>query len=152
MSILAKSMEDVKKYPGFGKKLSEMEKHEVRFNYCHLIASEWFKITDQISQTDSLTLSDLQADLKDCTLVGELVGSENFQQILNYPKCSLIFSSLIANSNPGETCLPPEKLAALCEKWNLAMIPINSVGVFKTESDLKEAMLELYNKVTSGPI
>lgn len=108
VSILAATVEDLKKYPGYNKKIDKMKKHEIRYNYCHLIARNWFKILDTLRERDpGLDFEDekneLYLALENTTLVGELIGVDCIQQILNYPSESLIFSSLIDNSNSSET-------------------------------------------------
>ena len=134
-----------------------MKKHEIRYNYCHLIAQTWFKILENIKESNP----DIDYESQNCeihetlsgvTLVGELVGIESIQQILNYPVQSLIFSSLIENSSAKESCLVPEKLISFCKRWKLNSIPIIKIGIFSTQEKLKAKMQDLYNKVTSGPI
>jgi hypothetical protein len=91
-----------------------MEKYEIRYNYLQLIASIWFDLLESITQRNmdldfENNDTELHQTLSKHTLVGELVGVKCFQQILNYPSKSLIFSSLISNENQNETCCPPEK-------------------------------------------
>ena len=132
-------------------------KNEIRYNYCLHIGEAWLKILERIREEnpdedlDGYT-SELYKVLDKCTLVGELVGIDSIQQILKYPSKSLIFSSLIENDKADETWMPPEKLMDFGRKWNLNCIPIKRVGIYNSHQDLKENMLELYNKITSGPI
>lgn len=154
VSILVASIEDLKKYPGYGKKVDKMKKHEIRYNYCIHIAKSWFRILEDLKEIE--TEEDLQNEmflaLENCTLVGELVGIDSIQQILSYPSESLIFSSMIDNTKPGETWMPPEKWINFCQRWKLSWIPITQVGLFNTQEILEKSMLKLYHKVTTGPI
>lgn len=134
-----------------------MDKHEIRYNYLHLIASIWFDLFETIhNQNKDLNFenndTELHKILSNHTLVGELVGIESFQQILNYPSKSLIFSSLIDNENSSESCLPYEKCVEFCSKWKLHCIKMNSVGFYSTKDELKEATLNLYHEATSGSL
>lgn len=48
VSTLAASLDDLSKYPGYNKNISEMSKHEIRYNYCHMIGRAWFEILERI--------------------------------------------------------------------------------------------------------
>lgn len=154
VSILVANVDDLQKYPGYNKKIGQMEKHEIRYNYCHLIAVHWFRILEDIKEKESEIdfENELTKTLADCTLVGELVGVDSIQQILSYPSESLIFSSLIKNSVSNESSMPPEKWIEFCQRWNLNWIQITQVGNYESQEDLKKSMLDLYFKVTTGPI
>lgn len=171
VSILASKRADLENYPGFNKKIEEMKKHEIRYNYCHFIANAWFDTLDKIfdfssnsaslnedseakeeSEEDTERKNNFYSTLEKWTLVGELVGIDITQQILSYPSQSLIFSSLIANDNASDTWMLPEQWADFCSKYNLPFIPIYRVGFYNKREDLKTALLNLYHRVTSGEL
>ena len=115
-----------------------MDKHEIRYNYWNQIACAWIQIVESLESTNEEIKNDKEdssfyQQLSTCTLIGEYVGVQSFQQILYYPSDTLIFSSLIYNNNFQETWMLPEKSVEFWSKWGLNHIPINRVGSFSTK-------------------
>ena len=106
--IIARSRDDLKLYPGYGKTIADMDKNEIRYNYVHLIANVWFDILDNLAAKPDFDTqkSEFLAWLSDKTLVGELVGV--VKQIMHYPYTGLVFSSAICNDDAHSTCMLPE--------------------------------------------
>lgn len=134
-----------------------MEKHEIRYNYCHLIAKVWFELLDKLyDENNDLKENGINSEfhkhLSDCTLLGELIGIEGYSQIVNYPEQCILFTSLINNTNVNETCMLPEIFTRFCQKWGLRQIALHRVGFFYEKSTLKEGILDLYHRVTCGSL
>ena len=115
VAILARTRDDLVLYPGYGKTINDMDKTEIRYNYVHLIASVWFDMLDKLSTNDEYNNPErpFHSWLSTRTLVGELVGVSRIQQIMKYPRASIIFSSSIDNGDSNVTCMLPE----ICSKF-----------------------------------
>lgn len=155
VAILARTREDLRLYPGYGKSLDDMDKTEIRYNYVHLIGEMWFNILDELALKNEDFNNQNQpfhTFLSSMTIVGELVGNASIQQIMKYPHSSLTFSSLIKNSDWSATWTIPESLFEFWERWGLNCIPTKTIGVYSDINDLKTAIISLYEQVSIGSI
>lgn len=134
-----------------------MDKHEIRYNYWIQIASAWLKIIEHLDNTNEEIKtqkddSSFHKQLSTWTLIGEFVGVQSLQQILNYSSETLIFSSMIDNNNAQDTWMLPEKSIEFWNKWGLRHIPVYRDGFFETKESLKDSLLTTYHQITSGSI
>lgn len=154
VSIMVSKRSDLEQYPGYNKTINEMEKHEIRYNYWHIIANAWFDLLDQlyVKHTDLDLDSEFYEIMSRCTLVGEYVGVDPTSQVLHYKNKSLIFSAMIDKNNATETCMLPEKFVDFCNDWGLDYISIRREAWAENIEELKDSMLDLYREVTSGSL
>lgn len=154
VSVLVSKREDLEKYPGHGKSFDQMQKHEVRYNYCHTIANAWFDLLDKLADHPDIIneQSEFYTVLSKSTLLGEYVGIQEYQQIVNYPKKALVFCSMVENSNVEDTCMLPEIYISFFEKYEFNYTPMTHTGYYQSQDELKSAVLKLSHQVALGKL
>ena len=90
------------------------------------MADAWFTKLDQMPEN---MRQDLTKTLIGHTMIGEYIGSQDYQHLVKYSRVSIIFYAIVDNQSE-QSCLPCSVAWGLFKKFRLDVVKIEDLGTF----------------------
>ncbi|CDW83272.1 UNKNOWN [Stylonychia lemnae] len=119
-----------------------------RYDYTKQIAIQWFKL---ISEFDSEKVQVLKNDLNGYTLIGEQVGVEGYQHLIEYTHQYLKFYCMIKNDS-DQLCQPIQFFEEFINKYGFRRVQFMNEGTYQDYDSLCDRLLVIYKELYESSI
>lgn len=84
-------------------------------------------------------------------MIGEYIGSQDYQHLVKYSRVSIIFYAIVDNYSE-QSCLPCSQSWSIFKKFGLDVVKIEDLGVFTNYNKLCDQMETTFKQVAKSPI
>jgi hypothetical protein len=119
-----------------------------RFEFSKLIAYKWFEILEKKSPEEVKALKD---DMINKNLIGEYCGNQNYQHLIKYEICDIIFYAIVELDSEN-SCLAPNEALEFFKKHKLSCVECKISKGINSRTVFFQELKKIYEMINTSSI